>query len=458
MSKILFFKVVLIGALMCLLLIPLGMISGLVQERKAQREDVVTEIAQSASGSQQVTGPLVVIPYRVRTVVMEEVVIQQAGQANTIAREKEVLTDHVRTVLPTVLNVDANAHTASLYRGLYQALTFTAEMKLAGNFAIDVTDLARDPSVTLGEPYLALGITDVRGIRNTPQLTWQGQTVALEPDSQLETLGAGIHAKLRGFDGKQAATYSFSLPLQLLGTDWLSFVPVGKDTRVKLVANWPHPSFFGHALPTTREVRDDGFNAEWQTSWFNTNLNHLVAQLVEKGEGKLDDKAFGVRFIQPVDQYQQAERALKYAILFVLLTFTGFFLFEVLRALPIHTMQYALVGAALATFYLLLIALSEHIDFALAYAIASVACVGLIAFYLAHVLKRWQRGAGFGVLLGLLYATLYALLQSEDNALLLGSLLLFAALTAVMVLTRRLDWTRVGAAVSASLEDPKPQA
>ena len=158
----------------------------------------------------------------------------------------------------------------------------------------------------------------------------------------------------------------------------------------------------------------------------------------------------GVRFIQPVDEYQQAERAMKYAILFVLLTFTGFFLFEMLKKLPIHPMQYALVGAALAMFYLLLIALSEHTEFALAYVVASSACVVLIGFYLSFVLQHWRRGAAFGAMLSVLYATLYVLLQSEDNALLLGAVLLFWALAAVMVLTRRLDWYRVAAAKTAA--------
>ena len=458
MSKILLFKLVIVAALMCLLLIPLDMISGLVSERQQQRQTVLKDIAQSASGTQQVTGPVVVVPYRVRTMEKVEVVIQQGGQANTVVREKEVLTDHLRTILPSTLTIDAQVKTATLYRGLYQALTYTAEAKLAGSFEIDLADLARDPSVTVGEAYLAVGISDVRGIRNTPHLDWQGAALPLQPDSKLDMLGAGVHAPLRGLDSTMAVTYRFTLPLQLLGTEALSFVPVGKDTRAQVAANWPHPSFFGHSLPTHRTIRADGFAADWQTSWFNTNLNRVVEQLISKGEHGLDGHAFGVRFIQPVDEYQQAERALKYAILFVLLTFAGFFLFEVLKSLPIHAMQYALVGAALAMFYLLLIALSEHLDFASAYAIASAACVSLIAFYLAHVLRRWQRGLGFGALLALLYATLYGLLRSEDNALLLGSLLLFVALAAVMVLTRRLDWYGVGAAAGLPARGEPPQA
>ena len=163
-----------------------------------------------------------------------------------------------------------------------------------------------------------------------------------------------------------------------------------------------------------------------------------------KGDVALGSPAFGVRFIQPVDQYAQTERALKYAVLFVLLTLTGFFLFEILKSLRIHPMQYALVGAAQAMFYLLLIALSEQVEFVWAYLVASGACLALIEFYLVHVLQHWRRGIGFGGLQAPLYTTLYELLQSEDSVLLLGALLLFGVLAAVMVLTRRMDWYRVG--------------
>lgn len=449
MSKLLFAKIAIIFALMLALLVPIGMISGLVSERQAQREGVLQEIAQSASGTQQVMGPVLVLPYRVTSVVQEEVLIHQNGQANTVTRNKTVYADKVLTVLPEALKLDGKVATKTLYRGLYQALTYSSDMALSGHFVVDAVSLARDPSVTLGQAYLAVGISDVRGIRNAPRVVWQGQPLAFEPGIALQGLGSGIHAPLKNFGFHELARIDFSMQLELLGTQALSFVPVGRATQVSLTADWPHPSFFGRSLPADRAVRESGFDAKWQSSWFNNDLNQVIAKLASGEDRGADTHAFGVRFIQPVDEYQETNRALKYAILFVVLTFTGFFLFEILKSLPIHPMQYALVGAALAMFYLLLVALSEHIAFAWAYLAAGGGCVALISFYLAHVLRRWQRGAGFGALLALLYATLYGLLLSEDNALLLGALLLFGVLAAVMVLTRKLDWYQLRTAPAA---------
>lgn len=448
MSKSLLTKMAVIAALMLLLLVPLGLIEGLVQERQGQRQAVIHEIAQSSSGPQQLVGPVLVVPYRQKTVVQEEATIHTNGQANTVLRSRDVFSDKILTVVPRTLHVDGKVRTQALYRGLHQALTYAAELQLRGSFDIDAVALAGDPSVTLGEPYLAMGISDVRGIRSTPTIDWQGSPLAFQPDARLAALGDGMHVALPGLDLRQPSRRSFAVPLQLIGTTSLAMVPVAKETRVALSADWPHPSFFGQSLPTRREVRADGFSAEWQSTWFNTGGG---AKTKDRAEGpELTNHAFGVRLIQPVDEYQQAERAMKYAILFVLLTFSGFFLFEMLRQLPIHPMQYALVGAALAMFYLLLIALSEHLAFAVAYAAASGACVALIGFYLSYVLRHWRRGAGFGAMLGLLYATLFALLQSEDNALVLGALLLFGVLAAVMILTRKLDWARIGASPAAA--------
>ncbi len=441
-------KLLVIGAVMLVLLVPLQMIDGLVSERQGKSRSVVQEIAQTAAGAQRLHGPLLVVPYRQSKVVAEEVVLQQDGKANTVVRNKELYEVHELVLQPAALQITGSVGTATLHRGLYQALTYTADTKLTGTFDLDLVELARDPSITIGESYLALGVSDVRGIRNSPRLQWQGRELEFLPESRIESLGPGLHAPIPRAQLSASGKVQFSIPLELFGTEALSFIPVGKDTRVQVKADWPHPSFVGSS-PSQRTIRDDGFSAEWHSTWFNAG-----AQASKDSAG--DGKEFGVRFIEPVDQYLQADRALKYAILFVVLTFAGFFLFEVLRRLRIHPLQYSLVGAALATFYLLLVALSEHIEFAWAYAVASAACVGLIAFYLMHVLQHWRRGLGFGGLLGLLYAALYGLLQSDENALLLGSGLLFAALAAVMVLTRKLDWYNLGEADLATVSSRQP--
>ncbi len=220
-------------------------------------------------------------------------------------------------------------------------------------------------------------------------------------------------------------------------------------------SDWPHPSFVGQFLPRGREITAAGFSADWRTSFFATNLEEALQRCPPQADPAIPDCAdftgrhFGVSFIDPVDQYLRTERAVKYGFLFILLTFAGFFLLEVLRRFSVHPVQYGLVGLALAMFFLLLLSLSEHIGFAAAYAVSAVACVGLITFYVTQVLGSRVHGAGFGASLAALYGLLYAILGSEDYALLTGSVLVFTLLAIVMVLTRHVNWSRAGAAARA---------
>jgi inner membrane protein len=231
---------------------------------------------------------------------------------------------------------------------------------------------------------------------------------------------------------------AFEAKLPLKGLQRIDFVPTGRESVVVLKSTWPHPSFYGRYLPR-HETGENGFSAEWRTSYFATNLNQLYAQC-GRACAAFDAVAHGVELFRPVDVYQQLERSTKYGFLFIGLTFLVFFLFEVLRRLPIHPVQYGLVGFALATFFLLLLSLAEHIAFGLAYAVASLASIALIAVYVSSVLRSLVRGAVLGAMLTGLYAMLYLLLQSEDQALLFGSVGIFAVLATVMLATRHVDW------------------
>lgn len=456
MSKELLTRLVMMVALTLALLVPLQMISNLVEERQQRQVQALEGIKQSTSGPQRIAGPVLVIPYTVRSeytvqvkeqrefkmMVPENGVMVEKSVTKEVVRDEQkvVLTEHQREVLPQVLKIDGKVATQSLYRGLYRALTYDADLQINGSFDVNQVDLADNPSVTFGTPYLAIGVGDVRGIRKAPHLKWDGRDRAVEAGNTLPQLVQGVHAPLSDLSFKLRATIPFEVALPVQGMESLNFSALGKDTRISLAADWPHPSFSGHFLPAKREIDDNGFRAQWQTSWFATNMESVFTG----DHAHLLAMDFGVNFIQPVDTYQQTERAMKYGVLFVLLTFTAVFVFELMRRLRVHPVQYLLVGAALAIFFLLVIALSEHIAFEYAYLAASAACVSLIGFYLAFVLQHWRRGASFGALLALLYGVLYGLLCSEDSALLLGSALLFAVLTAVMVLTRRLDWYGVG--------------
>jgi inner membrane protein len=199
------------------------------------------------------------------------------------------------------------------------------------------------------------------------------------------------------------------------------------------------------------KVSRDGFAAQWRTSHFATNLSQLHQRCVQSRQcDAFNQHSLTVSFVQPVDLYQTVERSVKYGFLFIGLTFAAFFLFEVLKRLAIHPVQYALVGLALAIFFLLLISLSEHLGFAAAYLIASASCVALNGYYVAHVLKSVRRGALFGLALSALYGLLYVLLRVEDHALLMGSMLVFACVASAMVATRRVDWYTLAANPSAT--------
>jgi inner membrane protein len=278
--------------------------------------------------------------------------------------------------------------------------------------------------------------------------------VELVPGTGTRLLREGLHLAVPGIGQESAAHLQLAVDLPLLGTSEFHVTPVGRDTRVHLKSNWLHPSFSGDFLPVQRKLDANGFAAQWATTFFSTNLEETLRRCEEQVScTDFTPRRLGVSFVDPVDQYLKTDRAIKYALLFITLTFAGFFLFDVLRKLPVHPVQYGLVGAALALFYLLLLSLSEHVGFAVAYLLSSAGCVGLIAFYVSHVLRSPMRGFGFGCGLAVLYGCLYGLLSADDYALLMGSLLLFAMLAAVMILTRNVDWWTLG---SGEATEPRP--
>ncbi|HTV20420.1 MAG TPA: cell envelope integrity protein CreD, partial [Polyangiaceae bacterium] len=300
--------------------------------------------------------------------------------------------------------------------------------------------------------------SDIRGISTGLELTWDGASVPFEPGAT-SSLPSGVHAQLPALVSKQANTLSFAIALSLQGTGDFQVTPVGRESRVRLSSNWPHPSFVGEFLPREREVSDAGFDASWQTSFFATNLENVASACPEFTAGnpacaELMSRHFGVSFIDPIDHYLKSERATKYAFLFIGLTFAAFFLLEVLRRFSVHPIQYGLVGLALAVFFLLLLSLSEHVGFALAYLVSAAACVALIAYYVLHVVKSRGLGAVFAAALCALYGMLYAILSAEDYALLMGSLVVFGVLGAIMVLTRQVNWAQFGKAPELGASAP----
>lgn len=429
-KSVLFWKITTLLGLMILMMIPVGQLMDVVQERSGYRQSVVGQVSESTSRAQRILGPLIVIPYTLRE--------EKKNEKGEISIE---INRYQRFVLPESLVVNGKPNVEVRKLGIYQTQVYQGPLDFQVKFAQPDLDDLQHSNITVGQPFLVVSLSDSRGIKSISALNGIQQQAKFEPGTLVNGLSQGIHAPLALASlQKEGLTADFTL--NLAGTSSLSLVPVGRSSELLLQSNWPHPNFLGNFLPDERKVTDRGFSARWRSTWFANNINS--AFMYDNGimeEEKLP--TFTTSLIEPVDHYQLTERAVKYAVLFLGLTFMAFFLFETLTGLRVHPIQYLLVGAALVLFYLILLAFSEHLGFDVAYLLASVACSGLIAFYLSAVLRGIKRGMLFAASLLLLYGILYMLLQSEDNALVLGSVLLFVILAGIMLLTRKLDWYQV---------------
>lgn len=451
MNRALLYKSLITGFLVLLILIPLQLVGGLVKERAGYRQEAEASIWRSYAGPQTLTGPIIVVPFI-------EVTAEPAANADQKGKAPAVLKETYRELLvfPKTLRVNAQVTPSERYRGIHKTLVYEMQSRWEGTIALPdwrdpklMTAVSRSAKHVRFEPrtpYLVLGIGDTRGLISAPQLELDGKRLALEQGSRFPGVEHGLHADLNpslaGKAGSGERVVPFSLTLPLLGAQSLAFAPVADENDITVSSPWPHPSFDGSFLPRTRTVDATGFRGNWKVSAFNTNARARLGS-----ERHADVETISLKLIEPVNVYLQAERAVKYGLLFVLLTFAGFFMFELVKQLRIHPIQYLLVGLALALFFLLLLSLSERIAFWQAYLGASAACIGLLGFYLSFVLQSWKRGVAFATLLSGLYGVLYGLLLSEDNALVLGSGMLFVILATIMVLTRRIDWYAAGAAL-----------
>lgn len=439
MQKTLFIRIVVLVGLSLLLLIPLGMIEGKVKERKWYRDTVERDISESWTGTQTLRGPVLVVPYEEKTLSrvwdkeLKKYVEQESRRQGRLY------------FFPRQLNIDADVNTEERFRGIYGVPVYIAALKMTGVFDVPANfdvDASRD--IRWDSAFFSLGLDDIRGIRDGMELEWEQREKAFMPGSNIKPFAYGVHADLASLHSAVAKSYRFDIAFRLAGTGHFNVIPVGRSTRIAMRSPWPHPKFVGRFLPESRRVSERGFDAEWSVSHFATNIAEAFDACVNGQCTDFENTRLGASFIQPVDVYSLTDKAIKYGILFIGLTFAVFFLFEILKKLAIHPMQYGLVGLALAVFYQLLISLSEHMRFDIAYLIAAAASIALITFYVCYVLKSVVRGIGFGAMLSILYGMLLLILKSEDQSLLMGSLLVFGALAAAMFLTRKVDWYRLG--------------
>jgi inner membrane protein len=425
-------KIAVIGALALVLLVPVLMIQGLVAERQMRRDEAVSGIAEGWGRRQTLSGPYLAVPYQVTRVdVTRETVDGKEREKRT-----ERIEHHVKRIAAESVDWTVDAEVGEKARGIYKARLYGAKAQASGRFVLPPRfGIAEDERTRVFAPRLVFGVADPRGIRAASALSVGGASHPFRTGSgDAPFVAAGLHVPLGELGATtQVRTVDFAFSIELGGSEAFAIQPLGGDTAVTMRADWPHPSFQGQFLPLRHELGASGFSAQWK-------ISRYAAQ---------DREQLAVSFVEPAGLYQQLERASKYGFLFIGLTFAAFLLYELLRRLAIHPIQYALVGLALAMFFLLLTALSEHIAFAAAYAAATLACVGLVCAYLVRVLGNARAGLAFGGVLAAVYAMLYALLRAEDYSLLGGALFLFGLLAAVMLATRRVDWYALGAKPAA---------
>lgn len=431
-------KAVVVAALTVLLMVPLALVNGTIGERANYRQQAVAAVAASYAGPQVVAGPVLVVPYSETVQVMET-----DAYGKPVARQQR--SQRQWLFFPRTLSLEGKLKPSIRKRGLHEVRVYEMQSDLNAHFDLVLAQTPAGSDRQIGQPFLSFAISDVRGLLGTPKLTRDAKAVALQQGPGERREGGGLHAVLQQVLPGEHLRFDARFQSTLAGTESMAVAPVADSNHVRLSSTWPHPQFAGRFLPRGRDISDAGFDARWDISALAAGTQ---AQLLEgRAAGELD--ALQVGLVEPVNIYSQADRASKYGVLFIGLTFVAFFLFELLKRLPIHPIQYAFVGLSLAIFFLLLISLSEHVAFWIAYLAASGACIGLLTVYLSAVLRSRMRGIGFATGLALLYAALYGLLVSEDNALVLGSLMLFAILAVLMILTRRIDWYAPSSGVPA---------
>lgn len=420
-------KVLGVGVLALLMTIPLLQVRGLVSERQQLRAGAIQQIAQGWGGKQVLGGPVLVVP-----------TLRQASAGDNPPRQLQAGSE---SVLADTLTMDVAMAVQTRSYGIYSAPVFVAGVTLDARFnARDLAQFQHDSSATWqpGKAELRLAMGDLRGLQEITGVSINGKPARF--DSSTSRLGSWptvvVPIDLDALDGQPV---DVEIGLKLAGTESLQLLPLARSTEVTMRAPWRDPSFVGAALPLTHRIDVDGFSARWRLLDLNRSYGQHWTD-TDDMQAPLQASAFGVQLYQPVDVYQRNVRAGKYGLLFIAMTFVAFFLFEVLKRLRVHPVQYLLVGAALATFYVVLLALSEQIGFGPAYALAATAVVVLVGGYAMAVLRARHAGLLLGSVLGLIYAMLYGLIAAEQYALLIGSLVLLAMVALTMYLTRRIDW------------------
>ncbi|MDR7333098.1 cell envelope integrity protein CreD [Roseateles asaccharophilus] len=423
-NRALFIKLAILAVVSLLLCAVLAQIDGLVNERQARQQEAQQSVVQSQAGPQTLLGPLL---------------LRHCKETWSPSKDSVQTRGFAAVLPPTQLQVGGRVSPDPRHRGLFKINSYAGKLTIAARW--DDFERLNPPAenaggrVECGDVIAMFSTSDARGLRDV-ELKRDGRPLAVKPGTLNDAYPAGLHAVIAM--PRSGEALELSLAVEVVGTQRLAVVPAAGSTAVNLQSSWQHPSFGGRFLPAEREVSEAGFSARWQVS----ELASRAAADAAQGKAELDTLA--VDLMDPVNPYVMSDRAIKYGLMFIALTFVTVGLTEVLTGRRVHPVQYLLVGLALSLFFLLLLSLSEHLPFVTSYLIAAGAAAAVLTQYAAAMLGGWLRGLAFGGGIALLYGALYVLLSREQTALVIGAVLLFGVLAAVMTLTRRLDWYRLG--------------
>lgn len=411
-------KLLIIGLLSLLLLIPQQFIMKLISERYETSSEAEREVSQLWSKPQRITGPVIRIPAR-------------------SSNDNDVY------LLPEVLQMKGDVKTEKRHRGIFNVTVYTANLDINGNFIMPNLSAFADSVYDIPKAEILIALNDFRGLTENITIKLDDKNYAMKSNKD-EEMGSVLCCRipLSIMQDGQQVNYSVKLPIK--GSESLMFLPLGNSTEVQLTSDCTSPSFQGNFLPLTQTVSAQGFTATWKILSINRDFSQMVTRWNESGNGprcvNMSENEFGVTMKVPVLQYQQTTRSVKYAYLFIFLTFATVFFVEYRRQTPIHPVQYLLIGIALLVFYTLLLSFSEHIPFLWSYLFAMLMTIVLITGYLAGILKIRKTAIMIGLMLLSLYVFMYVLLQLETYTLLVGSIGIFIILAALMYASQKVKW------------------
>ncbi|TMI64471.1 MAG: cell envelope integrity protein CreD [Bacteroidetes bacterium] len=445
-----------VGLMAILFMIPMLYVKNLIIEREERQREVTNEISSKWAGPQNIAGPVLCVPYN-------EIHITNEG--------KSITTKYIASFLPDVLTVNSSINPTEKHRGIFKVMLYNTKTKLTGSFgklALEKLGVGADKFIW-NEAFVKLNLTDIKGLNDPIKLKWKDSLIELSPQNTVNAKD-GVSALVNAASINDLQDLSFSADIDLNGSEQLLFTPLGKSTTVNINSNWKDPSFNGSILPQATELKDTGFSATWKSmahtrsfpqQWiddafkidshvpvlfyserndFSRDAVRISGSDTNQASNSTSNATFGVNLFIPVNGYQKTLRTVKYAILCILLTFAAFFLIETVHKKSAHPFQYGLVGLALVLFYTLLLSFSEYTGFNTAYLIASVATIGLIAWFVKGILQSTKPTTVLSVVLVLIYSYVFSILQLQDYALLFGSIGLFLTLAVIMYFSRKISW------------------